>query len=236
MSETDEELDRRDVHERILDAAAGLIAEGGIDAATTRAVAAAATVQAPTIYRLFGDKRGLLDAVAEHTMATYVAKKSKRRPHRDPVEDLRRGWGDHVAFGLAHPGVFAIMSGEQRRGTSPAALAGMEVLRRRVVRVAAAGRLRVDEDRAVALLHAVGTGIVQTLLQQPDEQRDMGLSELAREAVIAAITGESAVTSSTGLRGVALALRASLNETGVLSPGERHLLDELLARIAVEGE
>ncbi|MBC8122483.1 MAG: TetR family transcriptional regulator, partial [Gemmatimonadaceae bacterium] len=51
-----------DVRARIVVAAAGLIDSGGRDAATTRAVAAAAAVQAPTIYRLFGDKRGLLDA------------------------------------------------------------------------------------------------------------------------------------------------------------------------------
>jgi AcrR family transcriptional regulator len=40
----------------------GLVA--GRRAVTTRAVAAGAGVQAPTIYRLFGDKDGLLDALA----------------------------------------------------------------------------------------------------------------------------------------------------------------------------
>jgi AcrR family transcriptional regulator len=78
---------------RIVAAAAGLIAAGGRDAATTRAVAAAARVQAPTIYRLFGDKRGLLDAVAEYEMAAYMAEKARRAPHPDPLQDLRDGWG-----------------------------------------------------------------------------------------------------------------------------------------------
>ena len=77
-----------------------------------RAVVAAAAVQAPTIYRLFGDKRGLLDAVAERSLAAYIAEKSAREPHPDPVQDLRDGWDTHVAFGLAHPGLFAIMSGD----------------------------------------------------------------------------------------------------------------------------
>ena len=40
------------MRERILEAAHRLIATGGKEAATTRAVAAAASVQAPTIYRL----------------------------------------------------------------------------------------------------------------------------------------------------------------------------------------
>ena len=74
----DDEPAAPDVRERIIAAAAKLIAAGGRDAATTRAVAAAAAVQAPTIYRLFGDKRGLLDAVAGHGMAAYLAEKAAR--------------------------------------------------------------------------------------------------------------------------------------------------------------
>ena len=55
--------------------AAHLLATHGPDAVTTRAVALAAGVQAPTIYRLFGDKNGLLGAVAEHGFASYLARK-----------------------------------------------------------------------------------------------------------------------------------------------------------------
>ena len=50
--------------ERMLRAAADLLQTGGIEAVSTRAVAAAAGVQPPTIYRQFGDKDGLLDALA----------------------------------------------------------------------------------------------------------------------------------------------------------------------------
>ena len=48
---------------RIVDVAARLLQTDGPAAVTTRAVAEGAGVQAPTIYRLFGDKEGLLDAV-----------------------------------------------------------------------------------------------------------------------------------------------------------------------------
>jgi AcrR family transcriptional regulator len=216
---------------RIVEAAARLIESGGRDAATTRAVAAAASVQAPTIYRLFGDKRGLLDAVAEHGLAAYIAEKASREPHPDPVQDLRDGWDLHVAFGLAHPGLFAIMSGEPRPG-SPAVAAGLDVLRRRIRNIALAGRLRVSEERAVALLQSVCIGTVLTLLGQPEEQRDPGLSDAAREAVVAAITGKATARTEPGPRGAAMALRASLDRTAVLTAGERHLLGELLDRIA----
>lgn len=221
---------------RVVAAATGLIASGGRDAATTRAVAAAAGVQGPTIYRLFGDKRGLLDAAAEHGLAAYVAGKSAREPHPDPVQALREGWDMHVAFGLAHPGLYAIMNGDPHPGPpSPAVAAGLDILRRRIRAVALAGRLRTSEERAVTLLRSVCVGTVLTLIGEHEDQRGLGLSETAREAVLAAITGEAVWSEGPGPGGAAAALRASLDRTAVLTSGERHLLEELLDRIA-EGE
>ena len=222
-----------DIRARIVSAAAQLIASGGRDAATTRAVAAAAAVQAPTIYRLFGDKRGLLDAVAQHGLAAYVAEKSARVPHPDPVQELREGWDMHVQFGLSHPGLFTIMASElQPRPLSPAAAAGLEVLRGRVRNIALAGRLQVSEVRAVSLLQAVCIGTVLTLISQPENQRDAGLSESAREAVIAAISCDTPVTAEAGPSAAATTLRASLEKASELTAGERHLLEELLDRIS----
>ena len=44
---------------------AQLLNDGGREAVSTRAVAAAAGVQPPTIYRQYGDMQGLLSAVAQ---------------------------------------------------------------------------------------------------------------------------------------------------------------------------
>jgi len=138
-----------------------------------------------------------------------------------------------VEFGLAHPGLFAIMAGDPRpRPRSPAAAAGVEILRRRVRNIALAGRLRVSEARAVGLLESAGLGTILTLLGQPESRRDPGLSESAREAVVVAITGEQVATSDQGVSGAAATLRASLERTSVITSGERHLMDELLDRIA----
>ena len=111
-------------------------------------------------------------------------------------------------------------------------MAGHDVLRRGVKARALAGRLRVSEERAVGLLQAAGTGTVLTLRGQPDAARNKDLSEAAREAVVDTITGEAEPNVHTGARGAATALRASLDSTSVLSAGERHLLEELLDRIA----
>src|ERR1700681_1025121 len=97
---------------RIVAAAAPLLTEGGREAVSTRAVSAAAGVQAPTIYRLFGDKQGLLDALATRGWATYLHDKADLKPTADPVQDLRAGWDQHVAFGLANPALYALMYGE----------------------------------------------------------------------------------------------------------------------------
>lgn len=69
----------RQPRQRVIEAAADLLAREGRDAVTTRAVAVAAGLQPPAIYRLFGDKDGLLEAVAEHGFATFLAAK-----HVDP--------------------------------------------------------------------------------------------------------------------------------------------------------
>jgi AcrR family transcriptional regulator len=222
-----------DVRERILAATAEIIAQKGRDAATTRAVATAAGVQAPTIYRLFGDKDGLLEAVVEHGLKEYVAQKSSRTPHDDPVDELRAGWDLHVAFGLSHPGLFVIMSGNPRPSPmSPALHTAMGILRQKIRNIAVAGRLRVTEDRAVTLLHAAGTGTVFALLTQPEAQRDLGLSALARDSIIAAITSDPVIAPGQGVASAAVAMNALLEQTAVLSDGERHLMTEWLTRIA----
>ncbi|MFY2559785.1 TetR/AcrR family transcriptional regulator [Corallococcus terminator] len=228
-----EDAEGSDVRARIIEAAAELISSGGPDAATTRAVAAAAGVQAPTLYRLFGDKRGLLAAVIEHVMKRYVSEKSRKRAHPDPLQDFRDGWDMHVAFGLRHPGLFAIMSSDPHLSShSPALGDGEAVLRRRIRNIALAGRLRVSEERALGLVSAMGTGAVLTLLSQPEGKRDLGLADAAREAAVAAITSEAVTPANAEVRAVATALRASVDRLRVLSRGESLLLSELLERIA----
>jgi AcrR family transcriptional regulator len=220
------------VRARIVAAAAELLASQGRDAVTTRSVAAAAGVQAPTLYRLFGDKGGLLDAVAEHGFATYLGEKQLREAGPDPVEDLRVGWDLHIEFGLAHPALYALMYGDPRSGvTSPAAAAAKRVLQLHIRRLAVAGRLRVSEARAADLVHASGCGTVLTLLAMPEGRRDLGLSAAAREAVIAAITTATPALERPSPAAAAIALRAVLPDATTLTHGERQLLEEWLERL-----
>lgn len=223
------------VRERIVEAAAELLAREGPEAVTTRGVAMAAVVQPPAIYRLFGDKDGLLEAVAEHGYAAFVASKLVDARPEDPIEDLRAGWDLAVEFGLTNPALYALMYGEPRRGTTSAAFrAGMEILLGRIHRLAAGGWLRVDERLAAALIHATARGAVLTWLSLPAEQRDRALLSAMREAMIAAVTTEEPAVGQPGPAGAARALRAVLPEQTSLSPGEQHVLGEWLDRLATD--
>ena len=233
-----------DARARIVRATAALLAEGGREAASTRAVSAAAGVQAPTLYRQFGDMRGLLDAVARETLAAYVREKATHAPTDDPVEDLRRGWNLHVAFGLANPAVYALIYGDPLAvADSAAAQDGLAVLHGLLTRVAQAGRLRVSVPLAARLIAAAGEGVTLSLIGTPPEARDPQLSALLCEAVLGAIIAAGPPGEATDERpgpervaSRAIALQAVLAEApDTLPAAEQHLLGEWLDRLAARG-
>ncbi|MEV6344730.1 TetR/AcrR family transcriptional regulator [Actinoplanes sp. NPDC051851] len=235
---------RADTRAAIVDAAAALLREDGPAAVTTRGVAERAGVQAPAIYRLFGDKDGLLDAVAEQVMATFVADKAAgvaaATAHgADPLDDLRASWRKQIDFGLTNPAVFRLLSDPDRVLGSPAARLGKQILETRVHRLATTGRLRVPESQAVDLIQAASVGTIQTLLATPAADRDPTLAEVMMDAVLTRIlTGAPAAPSTAPDEplAAAIALRALAPQLVALTPAERHLLIDWLDRVtAVPG-
>jgi AcrR family transcriptional regulator len=231
---TAEALDRR-----IVLAAADVLEEDGLDAMSTRAVAARAGVFPPTIFRIFGDKDGLLEAVGEYGFETYLEAKSRLPQSDDPVADLRLAWDLHVEFGLLQPAYYALVFGRSHTGgLSRAGRRAVAELRRMITRVAATGRLRMSVERATAVMHAAGVGVVSTLISTPPESRDLETAQVTREMVFDAIIAPAAEAEGTGAdagsAGPAMALRAALAEERELplSPGEKLLLVELLNRLA----
>ncbi|MFC8388854.1 TetR/AcrR family transcriptional regulator [Streptomyces sp. NPDC057238] len=227
--------------ERILQAAADLLAGGGREAVSTRSVSAAAGVQAQTIYRHFGDMQGLLDEVARRGYASYLAAKQENLTTGDPIDQLRRGWAMHVAFGLANPALYRLLNTDARpgAGSSVTGEAG-GLLLQLVTRVAEAGLLRVGVEEAAAMIHAAGVGVTITLIDADAAGRladHEGLSERTRDAVLAALVTDPEDEPAEDTRAArrarhAVALKALLDdgEQG-FTPGERLLLDELLTRL-----
>ncbi|MWA01850.1 TetR family transcriptional regulator [Actinomadura sp. LD22] len=222
-----------DGRDRILRAAARLVAESGGEPVSTRAVCAAAGVGAPTLYHHFGDKQGLLDAVAAHGLEEYLASKRAQPGTGDPVDDLRHGWDLHVEFGVSHPAVYALIYGSPR--TPPAADEAYAILLGLVGAVARAGRLRVPVETAARMIQAASVGVVLFLVANGDDGG--GLSARTREAVLAAVTvpkDPSAGPASPDARAAsALALRAALSAgpPSGFSPAEAALLAEWLDRL-----
>ena len=226
---------RTETRARIVDAAARLLQNDGPAAVTTRGVAQRAGVQAPTIYRLFGDKDGLLEAVAEHVMATYVSAKAAvveaaSEQGVDPLVDLRAGWQAQIEFGLANPTLYRLLSEPGRVLTSPSAAAGRRVLEARITRVAETGRLRVSERRALDLISAAGNGAIQILLATPLADRDPGLADDLYEAVMRHVLLDTPERSDGDAKAAAVAFRAIAPGIAGLTPAEHGLLGEWLDR------
>src|SRR5690606_4062594 len=110
------------------------------------------------------------------------------------------------------------------------------ILRGLVQRIAEAGRLRVGVELAAQVVHAAGMGVTLSLIRTPPEERDPMLSELTREAVLAAPT--SCADDAYGPDGARLATRAVAlqavlgDATDRVTPAERSLLAEWLGRLA----
>ncbi|MBA8955934.1 TetR/AcrR family transcriptional regulator [Actinomadura namibiensis] len=226
-----------DTRERIIQAAARLLADAGGEPVSTRAVCQAAGVGAPTLYHHFGDKRGLLDAVAAYGFERYLSGKRAQESTGDPVEDLRRGWDLHVEFGRTNPQFYALMYGSGH--TPPAAREAYALLLGLIEAVARAGRLRVPVGTAARMVGAASVGVTLDLIKDPEAGAEV--SARTREAVLTAIAlppgegdGAGGAPGGPATAARAIALRAALaaDPSPVLTGAESALLGEWLERLA----
>lgn len=79
-----------ETRQRITDAAHELLLSSGYDGMTIDAVAKAAGVAPPTVYAIFGSKRGILAAIIDRVRfgAAYRDAVARVREAKDPVEEL----------------------------------------------------------------------------------------------------------------------------------------------------
>jgi AcrR family transcriptional regulator len=205
--------ERRAARRHVLQVAAKLLEEDGSEAVSTRAVAAAAGVTAPALYRMFDDKDGLLAELAAYGFEMYLAEKREALALTpdDPVADLYRGWDLHVDFGVQHPAFYMLMYGTVRPGQRPPAADEAHALLVRLLgRAAEAGRLRIPVEQATRVIHAATTGATLALIGEEPAQRDVTTSARLRDTVIASITTDSPAPSGSDLASRALALDAAL--------------------------
>ncbi|BBJ37834.1 TetR family transcriptional regulator [Streptomyces antimycoticus] len=225
--------------QRILEVATGILEREGAEAVSTRSVAAAAGIRAASLYQLFGDKDGLLAALAIHAFDIYLAEKQALAHTGDPVGDMRHAWDMHVDFGLRHPALYVLMYGTDRPGRRPpAADEAHELLLKFLDRMAAAGRLRLPPALAARLLLASITGVTLSLIGVPPEDRDPEVSARMRDTLIDSLAAgrPQPPDADPGLVPRALALDAALGAADEdelpLRPAETALLRVWLNQLA----
>ncbi|WP_330297983.1 TetR/AcrR family transcriptional regulator [Streptomyces sp. NBC_00503] len=211
--------------ERILEATAELLATKDALAISTRVICERAKVGMPEIYRQFGDKEGLLTAVADLGFERFLANKRRNPLTEDPVADLRTAWDSHVAFALRNPHLYRLMftpTGEVKpQGIKEA----QALLLSAVERCRDAGRLRTTPELAGQSILSANVGVCVMALSFPDPFGSLDISQSVRDAVIGKATGDehedSRITTATVL---AQALVGTLTGT---APADADAVDEL---------
>lgn len=172
--------------DRIRMAALAVLRDGGPAALTTRAVCERAGVTAPTLYHHYGDKEGLLRAVAESELQAFFGRKQRMKPSDDPLRDVKRGWDDWIAFAIEQPDlVRAVRTG----GGSAASMreAAEAIVRVRLSRLATQVPLTVDIATGARMLVVTANAVVQLLLDGVSAPEVRRLSVLVRDGMLRSI-------------------------------------------------
>lgn len=243
--------EERKPRERLLDAAAALLASEG-PAVSTRAICEAAGVTAPTLYHYFGDRDGLLAAVVTHGFTAYLDAKRTLESSGDPIADLRAGWDNHIAWGTANPHFYALMYGQVRPGHRAAAAdEATDLLRGKLEVAARAGLLLVPVGLGVRMIMSANVGLTLQLISNPEAAAD-DLSARVRETTFAgilrlsttvptdAVAAASTPVADADIARSAITLKAALaagsdspDAEAPLAAAELALLDVWLDRIAL---
>lgn len=100
--------------ERILRAAEALVAEEGVDAATTRSIAQRAGVSAPSLYRFFDDRDAVLDALLEDMLSeleTATTEAEQSFTGASVAEFVQLQFDLHVSYYRRHPSLARLWFG-----------------------------------------------------------------------------------------------------------------------------
>lgn len=221
-----------DTKSLIIEKAIALLAKSPSGDISTRAICEAAGVTQPILYRLFGDKDGLMVAVIDKVWGEYLAMKRSAKSSDDPLIDLRHGWDRHTAFALAHPHAYRLLFGASLSRTPEAPMEAMEILRAILERLAVQGRLRVSPDQAAQIIMAANSGIALSLILRSEDYSDLSISTLTRDAIFGALIIDADVSMLDDVASIsATTLRAHLKQSDLFTTNEIGLLNEWLQRI-----
>jgi AcrR family transcriptional regulator len=187
------------VRSRIIETAAGLLAQSADVDVSTRAICDAAGVTAPTLYHHFGDKDGLLAAVVDFGWAAFLENKLAVAAvvHDHVADDIRAGWDNHLEFARENPSFYKLMWSPAVAASSSAVREAYQMLYDRLELGAGRGQLRLSVQAASRIVLSATTGAALSLISQPDLYGDGTFATQLREAVIVWVTVPQGAPSST---------------------------------------
>ncbi len=141
-----------DIRMQLVEAAARMLAEEGVEAVTARRVTAEVGTSTMAVYTHFGSMDELLAEVWREGFARFGAELERGASTDDPVADwMTQGWG-YRHFARREPHLYKVMFGEGmlalRRGQPESAEAAMATFRSllgRLERCVGAGRFAIDD-------------------------------------------------------------------------------------------
>jgi AcrR family transcriptional regulator len=152
---------------RILDAAAAIVDEHGVDAATTRTIADRAGVAYPSLYRFFADRDEILDRLLER----HLTQIDDRAEAAERTWDISSAWDLfsaeldlHIAYYREHPSAARLwMGGRSSTTVVNQVHARMRTLAQRIhARLVDARLISGDTDpRAVLVAVEIGDRILE---------------------------------------------------------------------------
>ncbi|BBY65842.1 TetR/AcrR family transcriptional regulator [Mycolicibacterium helvum] len=175
---------------RILDAAAAIADEDGVDAVTTRAIADRAGVSYPSLYRFFADRDAILDELMEQHCAEIDARcvAAEQTWVITSIAELLNNELDlHVDYYRKHPGAAGLWMGGR---TSPTVTkhvhARMQALAGRLHDIlVAAGLIPVDTDPRAMLVGVEMADRMLELSYRDNNDFDEAILGIGRVALIA---------------------------------------------------
>ena len=175
---------------RILDAAAAIADEEGVDATTTRAIAKRAGVSYPSLYRFFADRDAILDELLERHCAELDARcvAAEQTWHIGSVAELLNNELDlHVGYYRRYPSAARLWMGGR---TSPTVTrhvrARMQNLAGRIHMILAeAGLIPADTDPRATLVAVEMADRILELSFRDNTDFDEEILAIGRRALIA---------------------------------------------------
>jgi AcrR family transcriptional regulator len=218
-----------DTRKRMIAAAQKLLKASPDGDISTRAVCDAVGVGQPVLYRLFGDKNGLLGALVETGFDRYIARKQELEVTDDPVADLRHGWDDHMDFAITNAALYRLMFSPTFPQVPAPVARIFDLLKGNLERCAAVGKTKIPTAEAAQAILSANVGVALSVVSQPDRYSDPALSHRVRDAVFASCLdepgGEDRANADALVRS-ALQLEAQLKQqpTSTLGAEETALL------------